>query len=782
MRSLFQTFKKINVKKTFFSPNKEPTLKYSNLLKTFSPPQNNLRYSEKGISNFYIQELKKAKYQGFFDPGSYAKKNIFIDNSILINDSQISQTKKDYLFKSPELSYKKLLIENGDKNLLISESESKYPLITYKRRINERPIKSPYDYYIENKFDCSENKSIKNIINNKSMIELGKDSQNIHLLKNNNNTNFRKICNNSSIFSDKNKNIDFNDCNKYVAFGNSVNLYDNEKEFPVDNNSSKLIDNYLNKLLKLFIEHMNIYLKKITLKEFYKIIQKHIENKEKNISKNKKHKYTNKEIHNQSVSNISLSICNSYKKNKSNDFKKYTNNSNIISKNKNINHYDNIQKKYDFGNLNFTINKNKNKTKKVFRKKSAYSSKVNTMKVNINRNSINKNHDENLECRMNPYNFTFQNDSPIQSPSIVMKKKPEKYQFSLKKKQYNISNNCLLKNNNLKTNLQKTIFKKESKISNNINIKLQKIYSYISSDNLIYITIKNYIDTSKINCNKKKHKKLGYFGKNLLEIIKNDNFYYLFKGKINTDNLNNSEKINKGILLLQSLINKNYEEKLNTSDNSVESQLVNNFSRKEQKEKNNSNNSINEEQTKTKNNINSKLTKIITFIENKKNQDLLKFYFTNFRSLLNNKIKKQIIVRKIEVVRKIQKTVLSTEIKNRQTVLGNNSVEKSDNSKSKYLSGFSSPLNYDKTNNVDSFNGNIRKADNNNIKLKNGSNDYSFISVSLASKFNPRNVNESMKNKDESFYECYYKYQDFIFTFRTKLIFYFLSKKNSGKD
>ena len=808
MRNLFQTFSKNknNIDITFFSPNKQSRLTNYNLLKTCSNAQKNFRYSENGINDYYIQELKKAKYQGFFDPESYANKNIFIDNSILINESQISPNKKDHLFKSQDITNKKLLIENEGKNLLIFESESKYPLITYKRRINKRSIKSPYDYFIENKFGCSDNQSIQTNFNNVDFVDLNKKSQNTYFLKNNNKNNFQKYnqltsVNNSNVFSDINTNIDFNDFNKFETFGKSINLCRSENEFQV--NVFKLMDGYRSKLLQLFIERMKIFLKKNILRKFYKTIKEYIKRKEKNIIKNKIYKFTDNEIFNKD-NNISFSINNSQEINRNKDFKKYVNNLNIISKNEFIYHNGNNQKKYDIDNFNTIINKNWNKTKNIFRKKYGCSSKINNLKKKINNYSNNKNHDTNLVKSINKIdNLIFQNDSPIknQLSSIVMTKKSPKCKFlSAKKKSYE-SQTYLLKKNNLITNLQKTIFKNNSRN----NIKSQKMSNYISSDNRIYINTKYYIYIPKINYNKRIQPKLNYFDINLLKIINNDNFYYLTEIKKNNfnkdyctqetncgnlrnllteknnDNFNNSEKLNKGILLLQNLVNKNYEEKFNNSGSSVESELIN-INDYIKKEEDGINNNVNEDQTNQKNDINSKLKKIITSIENIKNQNLLKNYFHNFLFLLDNKAKKQVIVQKVEILCKVQKTILSSPIKNNIIDLENNPVEISDNLNTKNPSEIS-PLNFDKIKNIDNFNENIKKEDINSMKLENELSGYSFMSIlSIPKRYSSRTVNELIKNKDESFYEYYHKSQDFIFSFRLLLILNFLNKKNIIQD
>ena len=42
-----------------------------------------------GVDNYVINEIKKAKYQGIFDPGSFGNKNIFLDSTRANNRNSI---------------------------------------------------------------------------------------------------------------------------------------------------------------------------------------------------------------------------------------------------------------------------------------------------------------------------------------------------------------------------------------------------------------------------------------------------------------------------------------------------------------------------------------------------------------------------------------------------------------------------------------------------------------------------------------------------------------------
>ena len=307
---------------------------------------------------------------------------------------------------------------------------------------------------------------------------------------------------------------------------------------------------------------------------------------------------------------------------------------------------------------------------------------------------------------------------------------------------------------------------------------------------------------------KSKEPKINYFNNNLLKVSKNNNIFYLNEKKENTlynnyckkdiykenlgniiyiknkNNFNNSGKINKGVLLLQNLINKNYEEIFYNTNSSIESELIsnysNNYNEKEEKQKNKTYNNLNNERTKKKNNINySKLKKIFTTFENKKNKILLKKYFTNFRSLLNNKIKKQLIVRKTDVIREVKKRMPRIVNKNSPIFLENKSTLTSNISEFKKELELISPLSFDKITNEDNSKENIEKTGISNIKLENDSNDLPSIFIHSIPKFNSsKDTSELIKNEDELLNLKYYKYQDFILSFRLLLIFYSLNKSS----
>ena len=117
-----------------------------------------------GVDDYVSNEIKKAKYQGCFDPGSLGNKNIFNDSHYNINNNRIifnEENKKSNLIPKNQ---KKLLDKNKKyqnnpipnvhkyeegKNLLIAKTEIHYPL-TFDR----------YNYVLTDSNRRKNNKSI----------------------------------------------------------------------------------------------------------------------------------------------------------------------------------------------------------------------------------------------------------------------------------------------------------------------------------------------------------------------------------------------------------------------------------------------------------------------------------------------------------------------------------------------------------------------------------------------------------------------------------------------
>lgn len=88
-----------------------------------------------GVDDYVFNEIKKAKYQGCFDPGSLGNKNIFNDNNnIKITNTENNINKKINSRNGPKIFDKNKKYSNHihkhdeGKNLLIAKSEIQYPL------------------------------------------------------------------------------------------------------------------------------------------------------------------------------------------------------------------------------------------------------------------------------------------------------------------------------------------------------------------------------------------------------------------------------------------------------------------------------------------------------------------------------------------------------------------------------------------------------------------------------------------------------------------------------
>ena len=88
-----------------------------------------------GVDDYVFNEIKKAKYQGCFDPGSLGNKNIFNDNNnIKITNTENNINKKINSRNAPKIFDKNKKYSNHihkhdeGKNLLIAKSEIQYPL------------------------------------------------------------------------------------------------------------------------------------------------------------------------------------------------------------------------------------------------------------------------------------------------------------------------------------------------------------------------------------------------------------------------------------------------------------------------------------------------------------------------------------------------------------------------------------------------------------------------------------------------------------------------------
>ena len=105
-----------------------------------------------GVDNYVFNEIKKAKYQGAFDPGSLGNKNIFLDSNKTNKNSGYNQQKM-----KKKANYNRV---GEGKNLLILKSETQYPInygyntLTQDMNNEQRQGKNIYNfnnYYIETK-------------------------------------------------------------------------------------------------------------------------------------------------------------------------------------------------------------------------------------------------------------------------------------------------------------------------------------------------------------------------------------------------------------------------------------------------------------------------------------------------------------------------------------------------------------------------------------------------------------------------------------------------------
>ena len=132
----------------------------------------------RGVDDYVTNEIKKAKYQGCFDPGSLGNKNIFIDNRNFNTEKNINiksnlNTKNKILDNNRYSNYSSSNIHKHDegKNLLIEKSVIQYPLKFYKsnfvlsnRNNNRRRKNNSFEYY----YYSSPSSIKKNYYNNKN--------------------------------------------------------------------------------------------------------------------------------------------------------------------------------------------------------------------------------------------------------------------------------------------------------------------------------------------------------------------------------------------------------------------------------------------------------------------------------------------------------------------------------------------------------------------------------------------------------------------------------------
>ena len=113
-----------------------------------------------GVDNYVFNEIKKAKYQGAFDPGSLGNKNIFLDSNKTYNkNSGYNQQKM-----KKKANYNRL---GEGKNLLILKSETQYPINygynTVNQDVNNDPRQGKNIYNFNNYYIETKNNNYRNI-------------------------------------------------------------------------------------------------------------------------------------------------------------------------------------------------------------------------------------------------------------------------------------------------------------------------------------------------------------------------------------------------------------------------------------------------------------------------------------------------------------------------------------------------------------------------------------------------------------------------------------------
>ena len=156
----------LNNNKTFdYEPNeikvnratnyKNNNLNYSTIARI---KKNQIIYGT-GVDDYVFNEIKKAKYQGCFDPGSLGNKNIFNDNNNIKSDrdnnAKLNNSNNPKKTFNKYKKYSSRIHKNDEgKNLLIAKSEIHYPLKFDK-----------YHYLLSNQSQINKNDSLEYLIN-----------------------------------------------------------------------------------------------------------------------------------------------------------------------------------------------------------------------------------------------------------------------------------------------------------------------------------------------------------------------------------------------------------------------------------------------------------------------------------------------------------------------------------------------------------------------------------------------------------------------------------------
>ena len=797
-------FRKLNLNYTnsFLSPEKESKY-YNSFVQSSGLQRQKLKILEDDANNFVSQEIKRAKNLGFFDPTSPTNRNIFIDNDIIFPEYQTVLSEIAPLKEKEKKLYSKntMIKQTEGKNLIISNSQSQYPIKTYKSNysIFNRDSFKNCCFNLKDKADYEKNSVFsKNNSSNRGIVDFNKVSQSVIFYNNKNLKNTISFSYNQNTNNDK----------KFETNYLNSEYYDEAKSTNSNKTVKFLMDGYRNKLFKLFIEHLHILFKKYKKNHFF-IFKSKIKNmnKVKNrykttiITLNKPKKSSSKNLTNKRYKNSScFSACNPFNRNTDSDnFSRFSDSSSkkimIFKKKIIMNNNGSNKKNIENKNLNTVCNINQTKNTSIKNIKNLklkldfdntklnYADK-NTNILNMNNfyTELTNNTNSDLNNNKNKNNSNYQKEiisNKKRKPmTIIITKKVPKHQF--KQVKTPVSNNFAKTNGNFKT----------THLSGDVafpllNNKFQGIFNYISKDKKIQISTKYCVFKKKIKRPLyKKHigPEISSFSYNLFKIDKNCNINILSENiyKKNSNNIvnicenNNSNNLNKGILLLDNLITSNYEKNLNNSDNSIDAELL----------------SSNKEDGLIKinkqKNIQIKLSRLINYIENKNNILLINKYFniykTNIQTYNDNNEIDDSQIRNVSIISDdcslhSEKSLISINSSSKRNSIvpklstgrlpsvssrGRNFTDK------KLINGRSSSnkkrISYDK---IGKDSGNI--SDGTDIKSN------KVIRIGSCEEL-------IKKNSNESFYEFYSKCEDFIFSFRLQLICCFLRRKNNEED
>ena len=796
MSKLFNTYNLKNLN-PFISPEKKQRY-YNSFLKRSGILRRKINLPEDFADDFIYKEMQKAKLQGFFDPSSRTNKNIFIDNEIIFPEYEMNSHEMDPLSgKERKIYYKNMIMKQDEgKNLIVLNSQTQYPFKSYKynKFFNMENMKNSR-INLRNKF-CYESMSIKNNNSERGIVDLSISGKNLIYSTDKNLKKTPKTVSLSCSQNIKNE----------KKFERSYNInseyYDDEYSTKSSKAIKSLMDGYRKKLFILFFEHIHLLFQKNKQKN-YNLFKSKIKNINKNkiniITLNKQINLINENRFNKRNTNSNyFNVYNSNNLNTlSDNFPRITKSNNkkvMVFKKKIIyRNSSNIKKNIETKNLNTVSIKKKNMSnitiKNLNLKQDIYNKSLNCSDKNINiihsnilfTDTSKKNNDDLSNNKYKNYNSRNCYNEIIASRkrkhnTIIMTKKIPKYQFNQIKK----NTSCDLSKHN---NLNKEFI--DGATSPLSKIKFQEIFSYISRDKKLQICLKNSLTESgiiRVHCRKHISHEILNCCNNLLKIerscdiniLTGNNYKKISNNIVNIYKSHNSNKLNKGILLLENLITKNYEDKFNNSDSNIGGELLNN------------NEEENRIKISEKKNHQKILSNLINDIENKNNILLLNKYFNIYKKNIQNNSNEtskndDSQIHNLSIIsddcsvysEKSLISVKSSSKKISETQKVSTGCLPSISSRGEFLSDKKL---INKSNSI-TKRMSIIKNGNESENISDGTDVRSNKEIRVGS-FD----GFIKKNSNESFYEFYSKYEDFIFSLRMQLIYCFLRKKNNEID